>query len=139
MRTLKYVLADATKHKARVNQLYVIVAFLQAKVNTRVFFKLDIRYTDYFLEYENYFGIALRLLKPLYGMTISGKLFPDELTEWLLEAGLFNHNVRFLSIISMHQMDQKLLSYLMLMIVPIGIQMKILENGLLILWERDSM
>ena len=33
----------------------------------------------------------------------------------------------------------KLLSYLMLIILYIGIQMKILENGLLILWERDSM
>ena len=72
-------------------------------------------------------------------MTKSGKLFADDFTEWLLEAGLFNHNGRFLSIISMHQMDLKLLFYLMLMIVCIGIQMKILENGLLIPWERDSM
>ena len=29
---------------------------------------------------------ALVLLKPMYGMTNSGKLFADELTEWLLEA-----------------------------------------------------
>ena len=36
-------------------------------------------------------------------------------------------------------MDLKLLFFLMLMIVSIGIQMKILENGLLILWGRDSM
>ena len=62
----------------------------------------------------------------MYGMTNSGKLFADELTEWLLEAGLFNVNVRCLSIISMHHMDQKLLSYLMLMTVSIGIQMNIL-------------
>ena len=27
------------------------------------------------------------MLKPMYGMTNSGKLFADELTEWLLEAG----------------------------------------------------
>ena len=32
MRTLKYFLADATKNKARVHQLYLIGAFLQAKV-----------------------------------------------------------------------------------------------------------
>ena len=48
MRTLKYFLADAAKHKARVHQLYFIGAFLQAKVTNTVFVKLDIRYTDYF-------------------------------------------------------------------------------------------
>ena len=29
----------------------------------------------------------MRLLKSMYGMTNSGKLFADELKEWLLEAG----------------------------------------------------
>ena len=37
MRTLKYFLSDAAKHKARVHQLYFIGAFLQAKVKNRVF------------------------------------------------------------------------------------------------------
>ena len=60
---------------------------MQAKVKNRVFFKLDIRYTNYFPEYEQYFGRALILLKFMYGMTNSGKFFSDELTEWLLEAG----------------------------------------------------
>ena len=60
---------------------------MQAKVKNRVFFKLDIRYTDYFPEYAQYFGRALRFLKSIYGMTNSGKLFSDELTEWLLESG----------------------------------------------------
>ena len=87
MRTLKYFLADAAKHKSRVHQLYFIGAFLQAKVKNRIFVKLDIRYTDYYPEYAKYFGIALRLFKSIYGMTNSGKLFADELTKWLLEAG----------------------------------------------------
>ena len=43
MRTLKYLLADAAKHKARVYQLYFIGAFLQAKVKNIVFVKLDMR------------------------------------------------------------------------------------------------
>ena len=51
MRTLKYFLADSTKHKARVHQLDFIGSFLQAKLKNRVFVKLDIRYTDYFPEY----------------------------------------------------------------------------------------
>ena len=77
MSTMKHLLADSTKHKARVHQLYFIVALLQAKVKNRL---LDSRYTDYFPEYSKYSGISLRLLKPMYGMTNSGKLFSDELT-----------------------------------------------------------
>ena len=80
MRTLKYLLADAAKHKAIVHQLYFIGAFLKSIVKNRVFVKLDIRYTDYFPEYAKYFGRALRPLKSMYGMTNSGKLFADELT-----------------------------------------------------------
>ena len=80
MRTLEYFLVDAAKHKARVHQLYFIGAFLQEKVKNRVFVKLDIRYTDYFPEYAQYFEISLRLLKSIYGMTNPGNLFADELT-----------------------------------------------------------
>ena len=87
MRTLKCFLADAAKHKSRVRQLYFIGEFLQAKVKNIVFVELDIRYTYYFPEYAHYFGRAMRLLNSIYGMTNSGKLFADELTEWLLEAG----------------------------------------------------
>ena len=65
MRTLKYFLADAAKHKARVNQLDFIGSFLKDKVKNRVFVKLDIRYINYFPEYEKYFGRALKLLKSM--------------------------------------------------------------------------
>ena len=75
MRTLKYFLADAAKHKSRVHQLDFIGAFLQAKVKNRVFVKLGIRYTEYFPECSQYLGRALRLIKSMYGMTNSGKLF----------------------------------------------------------------
>ena len=91
MRTLKYFLSDAANHKARVNQLDFIGEFLQAKVQNRVFVKMNSRYADYFPEYLNYFGRSLRLLKSVYGMTKSGKLFSDELTEWLLEAGFIQY------------------------------------------------
>ena len=87
MRTLKYFLADAAKHKARVHQLDFIRAFLQAKVKNRVLVNLDSRYGNYFTEYANYFGRALRLLKSMYSMTNYGNWFADKLTEWLLEAG----------------------------------------------------
>ena len=87
MRTLRYFLVDATNHKARVHQLYFIGALLQAKFKNIVFVKLDSRYADYFPEYSNSFERALILFKSMYGMTNSGKLFADELTERLLEAG----------------------------------------------------
>ena len=60
---------------------------MQAKVKNRVFVKLDSRYADYFTEYADYFVRALRLLNSMYGMTNSGELFADELTEWLLKSG----------------------------------------------------
>ena len=82
MSTLEYFLSDTANHKARVHQLYFIGAFLQEKLKNRVFVKLDSRYADCFPEYSNYFGRALRLLKSMYGMTNSGKLFADNLTEW---------------------------------------------------------
>ena len=63
MMTLKYFLADATQHKARVRQLYFIGAFLQAKVKNRVFLKLESRYTDYFPEYSNYFGRSFEIIE----------------------------------------------------------------------------
>ena len=58
---------------------------MQAKVKNRLFVKVDMRYADCFLEYAQYFEIALKLLKSMYWMTNSGKLFADELTEWLIE------------------------------------------------------
>ena len=82
---LKFFLADAARHRARVNQLDFIGAFLQAKVEERIFVKLHERYAEYFPEYQQYFGRTLRLLRSMYGMTISGKLFVDDLTEWLTQ------------------------------------------------------
>ena len=91
MRTLKYFPADSAKHRARVHQLDFIGEFLQAKVKNKVFVKLDIRYTYYFPGYAQYFGRDLILFNSMYGMTNSGKLFADELTEWLLESGFIKY------------------------------------------------
>ena len=75
----------------------------------------------------------------MYGMTNSRKLFADELTEWLLETCFIQLQCH-MSIYYKYAPDgSNFLSYLMLMIVSTDIKMKILENGLLILWERYSM
>ena len=76
-RNFKYLLADATKYKAKVHQLDFMGSLLQSKLKNRVFVKLGIRHTDYFPEYAKYFKRALRLLKSMYGMTNSGKLFDN--------------------------------------------------------------
>ena len=78
-----------------MHQLDFIGEFLQAKLKNRVFVKLDSIYSEYFPEYSNNFGSgrALILLKAMYGMSNSGKLFADYLTEWLLEAGFIQSKI----------------------------------------------
>ena len=132
MRTLKYFLADATKHKARVHKLDFIGEFLKAKLKKRVFVKLDSRYTYCFQEYANYFGGALRLLNSMYGMTKYGKFFCDELTECLLEPGFIRSQCQMYIYYKYAPDGSKLLSYLVLMTVSIGILLKFLGNGLCI-------
>ena len=86
-------------------------------------------YADYFPEYSIYFGIDLRLLKSMYGMTNSGKLFSDELKDSLFnESGFKNINARCLYIKICTR--GKCFYNRMMIIVSIGIQMKLLENGL---------
>ena len=74
-----------------MHQLYFIEAFLQEKVNNRVFVKLDSSYACYFIEYSSYFGRAFIFLKYMHGMNNSGNSFVDELIEWLIEAGLIKY------------------------------------------------
>ena len=61
-----------------------IGTFLQANVKHRVFVKLDNRYGEYFPEYWKYFGRPLILKKSIYDMTNYGKLFADELNNWII-------------------------------------------------------
>ena len=57
-------------------------------------------------------------------------LFDSELTEWLLKAGFIQYKCQMSIIISMHQMEQKLLFCIMLTTVSIGTLPELLENGL---------
>ena len=59
---------------------------------------------------------------------------------YFLKQAPFNNNDKCLSIITKHYMEKKnMLCYLMLMIVPIGIHLKLLETFLWTVWERDPM
>ena len=83
--TMKYFLANSSRYKEIVHRLNLIGTFLQANSKHRVFVKLDSRYGEYFPEYAKYFGISSRLKKSMYGMNNYGKLFDDELTNWLMD------------------------------------------------------
>ena len=54
--------------------------------------KLDSRYVEYFPDYANYFGRLLGINKSMYGLTNFGKLFADEITNWLIDEAELNHS-----------------------------------------------
>ena len=86
-RSLKMVLAHAARLKVRVRQMDFIGAFLQAKVRSRVFIKMPAIYGDLFPDLKAYCGVPVRLIKSMYGMSLSGKYWYQELQEFLLENG----------------------------------------------------
>ena len=64
----------------------------------------------------------------MYGMTNSEKLFADELKDWLLEAGLIQSQCRMYIYYKYAPDGYKIVVYLMLMTVYIGILLKLSEN-----------
>ena len=66
----------------------------------------------------------------MYGITNYGKVFSDELKEWLIEVGFIKSKFHMSIYYKYAPYGKKLLFYLMLVIVSIGILLKLLENGL---------
>ena len=62
----------------------------------------------------------------MYGMTNSGKLFANNLIEWLLEEGFIQYKCQMSIYYKYAPDEKKLLSYLMLINVYIGILLKLL-------------
>ena len=97
------------------------------------------RYADYFPEYAQYFGRALRLLNSVYGMANSGKLFADELTEWIIEAGFIQSQFQ-MSIYYKYAPDgSKIVDLSYVDDCVYWYTNEDLGNGLLIPWVRDPM
>ena len=69
------------------------------------------------------------LLKYMYGMSNSDKLFTDELTEWLPEVGFIQSQCKMSIYYKYAPYGKKMLPYLMLITMSIGILLKLLENG----------
>jgi len=93
-RALKMFIADSARHRARTKQLDFIGAFLQAKMRYRMFVTLPAKYGELFPEYKEWCGRPLLLLKSMYGITYSGKMWYQELDEWLVDknGGGFEHS-----------------------------------------------
>ena len=56
----------------------------QAKVCSRVFIQMPSVYGELFPEFKEYCGVPLKLIKSMYGMTLSGKWWYQELQEYLI-------------------------------------------------------
>ena len=69
----------------------------------------------------------------MYDITNSVKLFDDELTEWLLEAGFIKSQFQMSLYYDYAPDGKKLLFYITFMTVYIGILLKLLENVLWVL------
>eukprot|EP00957_Ditylum_brightwellii_P155596 11844291-Ditylum_brightwellii.AAC.1 len=87
MKGLRMFLAQAAKFMKRVKQADFIGAYLQTKATGRIFIRLPDIYNQYFPIVSKYFGRPLRLNKAIYGLTLSGKFWVTEFSEWLLNQG----------------------------------------------------
>ena len=102
--------------------------------------KLDSMYVDYFPEYSRYWGNHWYYWSICMEWLTMESYLPMTLhIGWLMNKASKNINARCIYIIGMHQIEQKLLFYIMLMIVYIGIHLRLLENGLCTLSGRYSM
>jgi hypothetical protein len=86
-RSLKMFLAHASCLKVRVRQLDFIGAFLQAKMQTRMFVTIPQIYGILFPEYAEFWGTLVRLLMSMYGTTLCGKYWYLDLLDVLKEIG----------------------------------------------------
>eukprot|EP00957_Ditylum_brightwellii_P196511 14972869-Ditylum_brightwellii.AAC.1 len=77
----------AAKLLKRVKQADFIGVYLHAKATGRFFVKLSEIYKQYFPTISKYFRRSLRFRKDIYGLTLSGKLWVIEFSEWLLSQG----------------------------------------------------
>ena len=122
-----------------VHQLYFIGAFLQVNPKNEYFWSWKVDMQNIFHNIQvtleeswDYLNLCMEWL------TVESSFLVIWQSGWLNQSS-FNINYRCLCIINMYQTEKGCFSYLKLIIVPIGRNIKILENGLWILYERDYM
>ena len=93
IRLLKLFLCMAARRRRRVYQGDYVGAYLQAKMDRKVYVKLPIELAEYFPELAEWFGVPLLLENSCYGINSAGRLWAEELFSWYLEYGFVQSEV----------------------------------------------
>ena len=83
-RGLRMFIASAAVTTFKIFQLDFICAFLQTPVRSPVYVMIDKLVAEMVPEFKQYCGISLRLIKSMYGQTLSGKWWFLELLSYLI-------------------------------------------------------
>jgi hypothetical protein len=86
-------IAEVARRRRIVKILDFIGAYLQGHAVGRHWVRFPIELAQFFPKYKQYFGIALLLKKGMYGGTLSGKWWNQELTDWLLSIGFLQSSL----------------------------------------------
>jgi hypothetical protein len=81
---VRLFIAEATRRRRPPKILDFISAFLQGRAVGRYFVTLPKVLATFFPQYQQYFGVPLRLRMGMYGGTLSGKWWNQELEDWLV-------------------------------------------------------
>jgi hypothetical protein len=80
-RGIKLILAFCAKLHRPIKNGDFVGAYLQVKQVSRTFVSLDKNYVPYILKYSEHFGRALHVVKGIYGLMISRKLWSIEFSQ----------------------------------------------------------
>lgn len=86
-RTLRRFVADAVKNKRQLKQIDYVSAFCQGNMRGRVFVRLPDCLAEHFPNAQEYFNRPLLLKRGLYGLTLAGKFWDDDMRVWLRQFG----------------------------------------------------
>jgi hypothetical protein len=90
---VRMFLAEIARRGRTAKLLDFIGAYLQGHAVGRHWVRFPVECAQFFPKYAKYFGIALLLKKGMYGGTLSGKWWNQELTEWLLSVGFIQSSL----------------------------------------------
>ncbi len=79
--------AEITRRRRTAKLLDFIGAYLQGHAVGRHWVRFPAELAEHFPQFAKYFGIAMLLKKGMYGGTLSGKWWNQELTDWLISVG----------------------------------------------------
>ena len=79
--------AEIVRRQRTAKLLDFIGAYLQGHAVGRHWVRFPMELAEYFPQFAKYFGVPMLLRKGMYGGTLSGKWWNQELTDWLISVG----------------------------------------------------